>query len=111
MTVRVSIDLNVRVRGNHTYTGLEDVSGGIARERMAVEVHEEESGLVGRGYITEIDEDRQLVYLAVEWDSLAPPSQAGVRATSSASSFKRLSQHPDDGSLVRSGNHLAKLSR
>ena len=67
---RITIDPNVRVRGNDTYAGFEDVDGPIAVGE-AVEVHENESGLTGQGKVTEIDADRQLVYLSVDWSSLA----------------------------------------
>lgn len=66
---RVTIDPNVRVRGNDTYAGFEDVDGPIAVGE-AVEVHEAESGLTGHGRVTEIDAERQLVYLSVDWPSL-----------------------------------------
>jgi len=68
-TTRVTIDPNVRVRGNGTYAGFEDVTGPMAVGET-VEVHEPESGLVGVGSITEIDGDRELVYLSVDWSSL-----------------------------------------
>jgi hypothetical protein len=67
---RVTIDPNVRVRGNDTYAGFEDVDGPIAVGE-AVEVHEAESGLTGHGRVTEIDAERKLVYLSVDWPSLA----------------------------------------
>jgi hypothetical protein len=66
---RVTIDPNVRVRGNGTYAGFEDVDGPMAVGET-VEVHEPESGLVGVGRITEIDGTRKLVYLSVDWSSL-----------------------------------------
>jgi hypothetical protein len=59
---RVAIDLNVRVRGNGTYAGFEDVDGPLAVGED-VEVYEAESGLAGEGRVTEIDSDRELVYL------------------------------------------------
>ncbi len=68
-TTRVAIDPNVRVRGNGTYVGFEDVSGPIAVGDQ-VEVYEAESGLVGEGRVTEIDGERELVYLSVDWSSL-----------------------------------------
>jgi hypothetical protein len=66
---RVEIDLNVRVRGNDTFVGFEDVSGPIGVDED-VEVYESESGVVGDGKITEIDGERELVYLSVDWSSL-----------------------------------------
>ncbi len=66
---RIAIDPNVRVRGNGTYAGFEDVDGPLALH-LPVQVHEPESGLVGTGVITEIDPARELVYLSVDWSSL-----------------------------------------
>ncbi len=75
MTARVAIDLNVRVRGNQTYAGFEDVDGGLA-PGDDVEVYEPESGLVGQGRVTDVDNKRQLVYLAVDWAALHEPNLA-----------------------------------
>lgn len=66
---RVAIDLNVRTRGNGTFSGLEDVTGPLA-VGMSVQVYEPETGLSGPGRVTDIDLDRQLVYLAVDWAEL-----------------------------------------
>ena len=66
---RIEIDLNVRVRGNWTLAGLEDADGPVRAGDM-VEVFEQESGLVGKGQIQEIDVDRGLIYLSVDWKSL-----------------------------------------
>ena len=66
---RVEIDLNVRVRGNGTYAGFEDVQGPLA-VGMDVEVYESESGLTGPGRVTEIDAAKELVFLSVEWGAL-----------------------------------------
>lgn len=67
---RVEIDLNVRVRGNDTFVGFEDVHGPITVGE-AVEVYESESGVSGEGKVTEIDGERELVYLSVDWSSLS----------------------------------------
>ena len=72
-TARIAIDLNIRVRGNGTYAGFEDVTGPIAVGDQ-VEVFETESSLVGRGRVTEIDGERELVYLSVDWSSLTDDS-------------------------------------
>lgn len=69
MTTRVEIDPNVRVRGNGTYAGFESVIGDLVVGGI-VEVFEAESGLHGRGRITDIDVQRRLVYLTVDWASL-----------------------------------------
>jgi len=85
MTARIAIDPNVRVRGNETYAGLEDVEGDIAAGSRVV-VYEPESGLVGPAEVTEIDTDKRLVYLAVDWQALtrsegeeAPPWAAKLK--------------------------------
>jgi hypothetical protein len=67
---RVAIDPNIRVRGNATYVGFEDVSGPIAVDEV-VDVYEPESGVSGEGRITEINSDKELVYLSVDWASLS----------------------------------------
>lgn len=72
MITRIEIDPNVRVRGNGTYAGFEDVEGPLVLGQ-AVEVYESEADIVGAGKITEIDAARQLVYLSVEWSSLRNP--------------------------------------
>lgn len=69
---RVEIDPNVRVRRNWTFVGTEDVDGPIEVGQV-VEVFESESGVVGVGQIQEIDAERRIVYLSVEWRSLATP--------------------------------------
>lgn len=66
---RIVIDPNVRVRGQLTYAGFEDVEGSIAVGQN-VDVVEPESGLVGKGLIVEIDLQTQLVYLGVDWSAL-----------------------------------------
>lgn len=69
MKTRIAIDPNIRVRGNGTYAGLEDANGPLA-VGDAVEVFEPESGLAGQGSVTGVDNERELVYLSVEWASL-----------------------------------------
>lgn len=73
MSVSLAIDPNVRVAGNETYAGFEDVlegSIGELREGAAVTVREPESGLIGDGTISAVDNIRQLIYVAVDWKSL-----------------------------------------
>lgn len=87
---RVEIDLNVRVRGNDTFVGFDDVSGPIAVGE-SVEVYESESGVSGDGRITEIDSDRQLVYLSVDWASLTEGGSSSSNVeTSTATLSTRL---------------------
>ena len=79
MITRIEIDLNVRIRGNGSFAGFEDVRGPIS-VGQEIEVYEQESAVFGRGRVTEIDSERELVYLSVDWGSLAPqpaPSHAG----------------------------------
>jgi hypothetical protein len=68
---RVEIDPNVRVRGNQTFTGLEEVEGPIA-VGVWVRVYERESGVEGDAWVTDVDEGKGLVYLNVIWSSLKP---------------------------------------
>lgn len=78
---RVQIDLNVRVRGNGTFAGLDDASGPVAVGDV-VEVYESESGLAGEGTVTEIDGDRELIFLSLDWAALkVAPADAGTRCT------------------------------
>src|SRR4051794_10794704 len=76
--MRIAIDLNVRVAGDQTYAGFEDVEGGgLPAESEYVEVYEPESGVFGKAQVTRIDMDRELIYLAVEWSGLAEPPVLG----------------------------------
>jgi len=88
----VEIDLNVRVRGNWTFTGIEDADGPVTVGDI-VRVVEPESGLEGSGRVEEVDAERRLIFLSVDWASIAelPPALTfddlvalGVRAVSSA---------------------------
>ncbi len=65
----IDIDPNVRVHGNDTYAGFEDVVGPLS-VGSEVAVRESEVGLLGIGWITEIDVQRELVYLSVDWAQL-----------------------------------------
>jgi hypothetical protein len=70
--VTVKIDLNVRVRKNLTFSGLEDCSGPVAAGDL-VHVVEPESGIHGDALVSEVDEELQLVYLLVPWGKLIDP--------------------------------------
>jgi len=83
MRIRIAIDPNVRVRGNGTYAGFEDVQWALTGLQVdglqvgdAVEVFERESDLTGEGRVTEIDGAKSLVYLSVDWSTLRPRVQA-----------------------------------
>lgn len=80
MTVRITIDPNVRVRGNQTYAGFEDVqeAGNLGVSRMSradgplaagdkVLAVEAEDGIVTDATVVDVDHERQLVFLAVDW--------------------------------------------
>lgn len=66
---RMEIDPNVRCRGNQTRTGLEDCHGPIAVGDV-VTVYEPEARIEGTGRIADIDYDKQLVWLEVDWAGL-----------------------------------------
>jgi hypothetical protein len=80
MTARVAVDLNVRVRGNQTYAGFEDVDVGLAPGDL-VEVYEAESGFAGQARITDVDNARRLVYLTVDWGELRETRASGKAAS------------------------------
>jgi hypothetical protein len=96
----VQIDPNIRVRGQLTFAGLEDVTGPLA-VGQTVEVIEPESDLIGTGRVVEIDPARSLVYLGVDWSSLQPraavsrsrgPGQTTYAASMSASTTMTFDQ-------------------
>jgi hypothetical protein len=75
---RIEIDPNVRVRGNKTFAGFEDVQehGQLTRTRLrdvpvtageAVLAWEPEDNIVTDAVVVDVDEEKRLVYLAVEW--------------------------------------------
>ncbi len=75
MITRIMIDPNVRVRGNGTYAGFEDVRGPVS-VGMDVQVYEPEAGIFGNGRVSEIDASRKLVFLSVDWESLSETGYA-----------------------------------
>ena len=66
----IDIDPNVRVAGNQTYSGWEDVHGRMPRIGDIVAVREPESGLTGTARVTDIEDRGQFIYLAVDWHDL-----------------------------------------
>lgn len=68
---RVKVDLNVRVRGNKTYAGYEDVvpEGATLVVGEQVLIWEPEDDIVTDGTVIELDDAKQIVYLDVEWYS------------------------------------------
>lgn len=80
MTVRIAIDLNVRIRGNQTYAGFEDVripgasaddplETGDIKPGTPVLAFEEETGIIADAVVAAVDEEARLVYLEVDWGS------------------------------------------
>jgi hypothetical protein len=83
MGTRIEIDLNVRIRGRQTFAGFENIHGGHLPEvHDYVTVFEPETGLEGNGRVTEVDLDRQVIYLAVDWASMTEPSEDAVATVS-----------------------------
>lgn len=84
MTARITIDPNVRVSGNRTYAGLEDVDGGPVKPGDRVRVWEPESDVSGSATVERVDAERGLVYLDVNWSALRAPATMPPPFTSSA---------------------------
>jgi hypothetical protein len=78
VTVRVVIDPNVRVRGNQTFTELGAIIGDAVCVGQQVVAFETESGLAGVAVVTDIDPERHLVYLAVDWRSFREPNASTI---------------------------------
>lgn len=64
---RIVIDPNIRVRGNLTLADSGDVSGPMPEVGDDVVAVEAESGLHGPACVVDIDRDRDLIYLSVDW--------------------------------------------
>jgi hypothetical protein len=74
MTQQVMIDPNVRVAGNQTFSGFEDIlAGDLPEVGDVVVVREPESGITGSATVTRVDYTDRLIYLAVDWANLMPP--------------------------------------
>lgn len=93
MTVRVEIDLNVRVRGNQTFAGYEDVDPATVTRTRASRADdpvavgdkvlvtctpdeiEGDAVVIGEkvlgadATVTDVDPAKRLIYLAVDWHS------------------------------------------
>lgn len=69
---RFKIDLNVRVAGHLSYAGLEDLvpEGSAVSLGEQILAWEPGSGMVADAVVHAIDEDTQIVYLDVDWQSL-----------------------------------------
>jgi hypothetical protein len=68
----ILIDPNVRVAGNLTFSGFEDVRGDMPAQGDYVTVREPEANLVAVGEVRRIDHRDELIYLAVDWKTLVP---------------------------------------
>lgn len=101
-TARVAIDLNIRVRGNQTYAGYEDVEG-VVMSGSLVEVWEPESEIAGVGIVTSVDARTRLVYLAVDWTSMkpggTPRSPAVTDGNIGSSRYRPPAIHPSEARL------------
>ena len=79
--ISIQINPNLRVDRGMTMADLdEDVHGGTPHLLEQVVVFEPVSGLVGSGWVAEIDEAERTVTLVVNWSSLTAPSNAVVAA-------------------------------
>ncbi|ETW25867.1 hypothetical protein [Mycobacterium gastri] len=68
----IMIDPNVRVAGDLTFSGYEDVRGPLPIAGQQVLVREPEANLVAVGIVRRVDENDRLIYIAVDWARLAP---------------------------------------
>jgi hypothetical protein len=75
MTVRIAVDLNVRVRGNQTYTSLDDADGPVAPGDKVLAV-EPETGIMADATVADVFEEHRLVYLDVDWHSFRDDPEA-----------------------------------
>jgi hypothetical protein len=64
----IVIDPNIRTSTNGTYAGLEDADGPLSIGQTVI-LREPESGIEGRGTVSKIDMNIDLVYLDVDWSS------------------------------------------
>ena len=69
MMTTVTIDLNCRINGTDTYSGLEDSDGPLAAGQV-VRVWEPESDIAGTAVVTLVDLPRRLVFMSVDWAGL-----------------------------------------
>ena len=79
MTVRIAIDLNVRVSGNQTYASLlDDVDppGTRLDTEDQVIVYERETSIESAATVTRADYATNLVYLWVDWSGFREPEGA-----------------------------------
>jgi hypothetical protein len=85
MSTEIIIDPNVRTAGNRTYAGFEDVRGGFVDDLSpgdAVTAVEEESDVIGEAVVCEVNHEKHLIYLDVDWSTLRPRPQVEAVALS-----------------------------
>lgn len=71
---RIEINPNLRIDRDCTIVDLdEDIYGARPRVLETVEVFESVSGLQGRGWVSEIDEEERTLTLIVDWANLDIP--------------------------------------
>lgn len=73
---RVRIDSRLYRDDGQTWAGFHAISGAIPEElprNTEVTVYDPVEGLEGRGWVASRDFDRDRIYLAVDWGSLAEP--------------------------------------
>ena len=68
----IMIDPNVRVAGGLTFSGFEDVRGPMPSVGQSVLVREPEANLVATGIVDHVDYQDSLIFVAVNWETLAP---------------------------------------
>jgi hypothetical protein len=72
-TTKVEINPNLRLPDGYTVVDLdEDIDGSVV-ENEQVEVFERTSGMVGHGWVVEIDEIERTATILVQWASLRIP--------------------------------------
>ena len=69
--VRVEIDPNIRVRGGQTLADYGDADGPLSVGQK-VRVYESEAGIAGDGVVIELDDEKRLIFLRVDWAGLRP---------------------------------------
>src|SRR5674476_562173 len=72
MTTEIRIDPNVRVEGNMTYAGYEDLLNVTEPPKVGevVLVRETESDIVGWATVARVDPLTKLIYLSLDWAAL-----------------------------------------
>lgn len=73
MTARVAVDMNVR---GGTVAGIDDAGGPVAigDQVLAVDPFD---GLVTDGTVLDMDQEKRLLYLAVDWGTFRDDPEAG----------------------------------